>query len=118
MSLLDRGPFTVEVVTMTTVQDGMGSTLVPSIPVTVTGLQMQPVSSEEADALGTTALTTFRLIGRGPWPGGPHSRVTVTGGPHSVGRMFDQRGEARLYGNGRLTRHVDVLITAAGSEMG
>lgn len=115
MSLLDRGPHAVTVTPMVEVSDGMGSTLEPGDPVAVSRVAVQPVSSDEAEALGVQAQTSYRVLGRGPWPGGINSLVRVDVGPYA-GRMFDQQGEARLYGMSARTAHFDVVLTARGAE--
>lgn len=114
MSLLDRGPHAVTVTPMVEVNDGMGSTLEPGEPVPVPRVAVQPVSAEESEALGVQALTSYRVIGRGPWPGGMNSTVLVDAGPFA-GRVFDQSGEARVYGMSPRTAHFDVLMTARGA---
>lgn len=111
MSLLDRGPHAVTVTPMVEVKDSMGTTLEPGDPIHVGGVALQPVSAEEAEALGVQARTSYTLIGRGDWPGGVNSTVTVTAGPYE-GRTFDQSGEARIYGMSPRTAHYDVTLTS------
>lgn len=115
MSLLDRGPHAVTVTPMVKVSDSMGTTIEPGTPVAVDNIAVQPVSADEAEALGVQARTSYRVIGRGPWPGGINSTVRVDAGPYA-GRTFDQDGEARIYGMSPRTAHFDVLITSRGSE--
>jgi hypothetical protein len=74
------------------------------------------VSVEESDALGLQASTTFRVIGRGPWPGGLYSRIAWQQDP-SAEREFDQVGEARIYSVRRRTAHFDVILKARGAEV-
>lgn len=116
MSLLDRGPHSVTVTPMVLVEDSMGSTLEPGDPVPVERVAIQPVATEEAEALGVQALTSVRVIGRGPWPGGINSRVRIDVGPYA-GRVFDQSGEARFYGMSSRTAHFDAILTARGAEV-
>lgn len=115
MALIDNGPHAVTVTPMVTVKDSMGSTTTPGAPVSVPRVAVQPVSAEEAESLGVQARTSYRVIGRGPWPGGINSTVTVDAGPYA-GRTFDQSGEARIYGMSPRTAHFDVLMTARGAE--
>lgn len=115
MSLLDRGPHTVTVTPMVEVRDSMGTTLEPGAPVTVQRVAVQPLSADEAEALGVQARTAYRVIGRGPWPGGINSSIRVDTGPYA-GRVFDQDGEARIYGMSPRTAHFDVAMTARGAE--
>ena len=116
MGLIHRGPHTVTVTPRVKVTDSMGTTIRDGTPVQVTGVAVQPVSAEESEALGTQALTTYRIIGAGQWPGGVQSKVRVDVGPYT-GRTFDQQGEARVYGMSPRTAHFDVLVTARGSEV-
>ena len=116
MSLLDRGPHSVTVTPMVEVQDSMGTTIQPGTPVSLSGLALQPVEASEAEALGVQARTSYRVIGRGGWPGGVHSVVRVDAGPYA-GRSFDQSGEARIYGMSARTAHFDVVITSGSAEV-
>lgn len=116
MSLLDRGPHSVTVTPMVTVGDSMGTTLQPGTPVAVEHIAIQPVSAEESEALGIAVSTSYRIIGRGGWPGGVHSRVLVDVGPNA-GRTFDQHGDAREYGMSPRTAHFDVVIKSGSSEV-
>ncbi|WP_165831858.1 hypothetical protein [Brachybacterium endophyticum] len=93
----------------------MGSTVEPGAPVTVGHIAIQPVDAAEAEALGVQARTSCRVIGRGPWPGGINSTIRIDAGPYE-GRVFDQDGEARIYGMSPRTGHFDVLITSRGAE--
>jgi hypothetical protein len=108
VSLLDRGPHTLVVTPKVEVTDRYGgTTYVDGDPVTVRG-SVQPVSTEETEALGVQVDTTYRFIGR-DWPGGIHSTVVWDG------RNWDQQGEARRYGMSPRTAHVDVILTARGT---
>lgn len=116
MSLLDNGPHQVEVISREVVEDKLGRTVKDSTPVVVRGVAVQPVTADEATAFGVQAQSSYRVIGRGNWPGGLHSKVRVLVGPEA-GRLFDQSGEARVYGMSRRTAHFDVLITARGAAV-
>lgn len=116
MNLLDRGPHAVTVTPMVTVEDSMGTSIGPGTPVAVPNVAVQPVDATEAESLGVQARTAYRIIGRGPWPGGINSTVRVDTGPYA-GRVFDQDGEARIYGMSPRTAHFDVLVTARGAEV-
>lgn len=116
MALIHRGPHTVTVTPRIKVTDSMGTTTKDGPPVRVPHLAVQPVSAEESDSLGTQALTTYRIIGAGEWPGGVNSKVRIDDGPYA-GRTFDQQGDARIYGMSPRTAHFDVLVTARGSEV-
>ena len=115
MTLLDRGPHAVTVTPMVKVKDSMGTSIEPGDPVPVAGVAVQPMDATEAEALGVQARTSYRVIGRGPWPGGINSTVRIDTGPYA-GRTFDQNGEARIYGMSPRTAHFDVLITSRGAE--
>lgn len=125
VSLLDRGPHTVTVQTMVRSRDGLGSTLAEGEQFTLAGVSVQPVevsgagvqSMEDGARSGTQVRTTYRVIARGPWPGGPHSRVRVDVGP-MAGRWFDQSGEAREYVMSPRTSHVVVMMTVRNGEVG
>lgn len=112
MSILDRGKHSVTVVPQVTTTDEYGGIVTTDgPPVTVSGCQVQPTTAEESDSLGMQATTIYRVIGRGPWPGGIVSRVEWDG------REWDQIGEARQYTNGRRTGHFDTLIRARSAEV-
>lgn len=114
MSLLDYGPHQVHVIPRVVVEDSLGSTVKDGNPVLVKNVAVQPVSADEATTFGVQAQSSYRVIGRGEWPGGVHSKIRVLVGP-GAGRVFDQFGEARIYGMSRRTAHFDVLITARGT---
>lgn len=116
MNLLSHGPHAVTVTPMVKITDSMGTSIEPGEPIEVTRVALQPVEAAEAEALGVQALTTYRVIGRGQWPGGIDSTVRVDSGPYA-GRQFDQSGEARLYGMSPRTAHFDVLITSRYAEV-
>jgi len=117
-ALLDTGPETLAVQLRKPRTDSLGSTtwLNDGDPVEVKGAQVEPVTTDEAQSLGLEMLTSYRVTCRGPWPerptdpGAVHSRITWNG------REWDQRGEPRRYGRGRLTRHVVVFISARGAR--
>lgn len=114
MSLLDNGPHAVTVTVMTgTKNQYNGWDLTPAgDPISVSGVSVQPVTDEEvASSGGTIEITSKRIIGRGPWPGGVHSVV------HWNGRDWDQQGEARIYGMSERTGHFDVIVHSRSSEV-
>lgn len=112
MSILDKGAHEVTVVPRIETTGEYGEVvLTDGAPVVVPGCQVQPVSAEEADSLGAQATTIYRVLGRGPWPGGIVSRVEWDG------RTWDQIGEARKYTNGRRTQHFDAIIRARSTEV-
>lgn len=107
VSLLDRGVHEVVVTPRVKTVGEYGETvLADGLPVAVSGCQVQPVTAEEAESLNVSATTTYRVVGRGPWPGGLVSQVSWNG------RLWDQVGEARVYTNGRRTAHFDAIIQA------
>lgn len=109
--LLDTGRETVTVTPQIKMIDGIGgSKYVDGNPVTVPRVMVQPVTTAELAEMGLQPVTTFRVIGRGPWPGGSRSRVDWRG------RTFRQVGEHSVYVSGIATQHVDVIIQAEGAE--
>lgn len=113
MSLLNSGPHSVIVTPKVTVRGSLGSEQVDGEPVTVPRVAVQPTMIEEdLTSEGTSAASTYRLIGRGAWPGGPLSKVEVVSGPH-LG-TYDQDGPARVYGMSPRTAHYDVLLRRRG----
>lgn len=117
MSLLDSGPHLVTVTPMVATEDRYGAvTLSPGDPMQVRGA-LQPASVDEDDGLDPEAPSQWLFICRGPWPGGPHSLVTVDEHPYLAGREFDQHGEARTYGMSPRTQHVDIALTARAVEV-
>lgn len=112
MSLLDRPSHKVVVTPQVKEPNRYGGNdLVDGDPVTVR-CNVQTVSVEEIQALGgNVALTTYRCIGRGPWPGGHKSMVKWDG------REWSQLGEARKYSQSRRTRHFDAIIQARTAEV-
>lgn len=80
-------------------------------------VNVQPVSTAEAESLGLTVNTVYRLKywpnehGGVPWVGGAYSRITWDG------REFDQQGEAMVSSMSPRTGHVKVLMSARGSEV-
>jgi len=107
MTLMDRGRHKVLVIPKLGKQDSAKAWFWVDLPaVEVEGLHIEKVSTEEATALNSQVATVYRVIGRGPWPGGAKSIVKW------MGRDWDQLGEAMVYGNGRRTQHFDVLIQA------
>lgn len=78
-------------------------------PVQVRGI-VQPISAEEAEALGQVVTTVYRLLCRS-FPAGGFSRVEWDG------REWDVVGEpARQRGVSMATRNVSVLLRARGVE--
>lgn len=110
MGLLSKGRTEVTVTPTERTRDDLGAPVrTPGAPVVRRGI-VEPVTAAEIAAdPGLRADTEYRFIGRGPWPGGPRSKVTW------AGRSWEQIGEARVYGTGRRTAHVVVLIKAAGT---
>lgn len=86
--------------------DGYGTEIrVPSLsPVKVRGL-MQPVSSEEAVALGQSVGTVYRLIAR-DLPGGAWAKVAWGG------RTWDVLGEPQRRRYSAMSAHDSVLLLA------
>lgn len=122
MSLLDDGPHEVQVIPRLAVDDGYGSTkFIDQPPVRVRG-SCQPQSATEQELLGLQGQVTYQFITRGPWPWDMVSHV-IWEGPNAEwpGRKWDQEGEAKIYGMGRRTQHVDVTLrarTAKGTSSG
>ena len=114
VSILDRGPHVVEVTTKVKSEGSLGTEYKSGPPVVVRNVAVQPVSAEESQELGITARTTYRIIGRGEWPGGVMSTVKILTGPTSG--VFDQHGVARYYGMSGRTAHYDVFIIQRGTE--
>lgn len=111
MSLLDRGKELLVVRPMVKTKNEYGTwDLVPGPPVSVMAA-VQPVTVEEVEAIGTTADTTKRVIGRGPWPGGLHSVIEWDG------REWDQKGENRDYRMSPRTAHFDIIMVARSAEV-
>lgn len=114
MSLLARGPHTVTVrsrVRTNSTDRGNNPKFELGEPVTVQGVSVQPMTAEEQLAFRAEfdvapATLVQRVIGRGPWPGGPYSRVTFRG------REYDQVGEAQVHSTGRRTGHFTAVIKA------
>ena len=61
---------------------------------------------------------TVRVIyGRGPWPGGPHSKIRVLNGPEGADDLtYQQAGSAVHYGASPMTAHYKVRVDAIGVE--
>lgn len=115
MSLLDNGPHTVTVIPRVAVKGTMGNTnYKDGVPVVIPRVSVQPLSSSERSELGISTSESYKVIGRGDWPGGALSKVRVNVGP--VTGMFDQSGPARVHGMSPRTAHYNVVITARGSE--
>lgn len=115
MSILDNGPHTVIVTPMVTTRGSLGSKTVPGEPVTLTGVAVQAVTTRGEDAGEARVDVTYRVIGRGCWPGGHKSIVEVVDGPR-LG-LFDQEGEAAMAGMSARVQHFDVAIRARTSEV-
>lgn len=121
---LEDGPHTVEVTPMT-VEDGpTGRRYVPGTPVIVGKVFVQPSSGSALRAAETRTVekglfdeTVRAIYGRGPWPGGPHSKVRVIKGPEGAdGLTYQQAGSAVHYGASPMTAHFKVRIDATGVE--
>lgn len=121
---LEDGPHTVEVTPMT-VEDGpTGRRYVPGTPVVVGKVFVQPSSGSALRASETRTVEkglfdeTVRVIyGRGPWPGGPHSKIRVIKGPEDAeDPTYQQAGSAVHYGASPMTAHFKVRIDATGVE--
>lgn len=109
LSLLDRGPHTLDVYPETTRTDDLGNvTAVPSAaPVRILAA-VQPVTSDELSAAGQDLLTTYRVICRDA-PLGAWARIRwVDGG----GTWWDVIGQPRRYGMSPRTGHIDAIIRA------
>lgn len=114
MSIIDRGPHTVEVTPKVKTSGSLGTEYKNGPPVIVRRVAVQPISAEESQELGIVAHTSYRIIGRGKWPGGALSKVRVVVGPTNA--TFDQHGDARIYGMSKRTAHFDVTIVQNGTE--
>lgn len=119
---LEEGPHTVEVTPMV-VEDGpTGRRYVPGTPVVVSKVLVQPSSGSALRASETRTVEkglfdeTVRVVyGRGPWPGGPHSKVRVLNGPEGAdSTIFQQAGSAVHYGASPMTAHYKVRVDAVG----
>lgn len=115
MSILDQGPHTVTVIPKTRVKNRLNTwELIPGEPVEMVGVSVQalgaaptkPVSEAVQTGLGEQVRTNLRVLGRGPWPGGPYSEVIWEG------RVYDQEGEAAVYSMSARTQHFSVVLTA------
>lgn len=109
MSLLDSGPYTVQVFLEEAATDSRGNPVrrpKPSGPVTVPGVFMQPVTSQRAlrdlDE-GQRLEVEFRLIARTA-PVGPWSAVVWQG------RRFVPTGAPQARDESLPTRHVTVNL--------
>lgn len=104
MSLLDgRQVAKVEVATLVP-NAYNGGDITYASPVSVR-CSVQPLSSDEATALGIQIDTAYTVFAR-RWPGGPYSRVTWDG------RQWFQHGEAARRRMGRATQHDRAIILA------
>jgi len=121
---LEEGPHTVEVTPMV-VEDGpTGRRYVPGTPVVVGKVLVQPSSGSALRASETRTVEkglfdeTVRVIyGRGPWPGGPHSKIRVLNGPEGADDLtYQQAGSAVHYGASPMTAHYKVRVDAIGVE--
>lgn len=80
-------------------------------------VNVQPVSSSEAESLGMQVSTLYRVKyfpqahGGVPWVGGAYSRITWNG------REFDQQGEAMVSSMSPRTGHVKILMAARSSAV-
>lgn len=112
MSLLDRGPHTLQVWLATKSSDAYGGTTktYPGPPVTVAGAMVQPLTAAEAYNLGVQADTAYKVICRN-WPGGPYTKAVWNG------RTLFQRGEATEHSVGRRTRHYSAILVANSAEV-
>lgn len=117
--LVERGPHTVTVTPMRTLDDGLGQVVAKGEPVTLSGVMVQPISAPESDlATGTVGAATWRVIGAGIWPGGPYASIRVDVGPPGLqGRIFDQVGDVQARASGRRTHHFVVAMSAHGQEV-
>jgi len=106
----------VTVIPAVEVQDAYGSTFTDGEPIPGVGVDIQPAADDNRYSLSDQAFTEVRLIGRGSWPGGLHSKITVEEGPYQ-GRTFDQQMEVREYGMSRATAHFDARFRVRGAEV-
>lgn len=118
MSLLDHGPHTVVVTPKVQEADGYGgSKYVDGDPVTIEGCSVQALTSDEKQTLnGSEVDATDRVIWRGPWPGGPKSKVEWHDAVFNEDVTFNQVGIPRRYSMSPRTRHVDVLLQQVSAE--
>ena len=118
VSLLN-GPHTVLVFTKERVEDAMGYELVDRPPIRLTGVTVQAYFGQSGaiDEYpdGTQVRSSFKVFGRGHWPGGLNSVIRVENGTHA-GREFDQDGEAVVFDRSPMTAHYEVGLTARVPE--
>lgn len=113
MALLDRGNQSCVVTPKIRGKDDTNSSVwSDGAPVTVSHGMLQKASSAELSPIrGTQIVDLYRWIGRGPWPGGPHSTVAC------MGLILEQVGNAMVYNSGQNTPHVSVLLKAVITEV-
>ncbi len=101
--LIDSGPDVIEFFPEVDAEDSYGTPVrIPSsTPVRLTA-QVKRSSSDEADALGQQALSTWRFTTSRDLPPGPWSALTVNGRPAQV------VGEPQPQGRSPRTRHTLV----------
>lgn len=113
VSLLDRGPHTLDVWLAEETPDPVygGTTKSwPGLPIRVDGAMVQPVTAAEATSLGIRPDTSYKVICR-TWPGGMWSKVNWSG------RTVYQRGETRIHSVGRRTRHHSAVLVTDVTEV-
>lgn len=110
--MLDSPAHVVEVVPQVKTKNAYnGWDLADGEPILVP-CNVQTVTAEEMQVLGGTLTgTLMRCIGRGPWPGGVHSRIRW------AGAEWDQEGDARVYSQSPRTAHFDAIIRRRSSEV-
>lgn len=116
VSRVRRGVHVVQVHRVTRSDSPYGPEHHATDPVTVR-CNVQPVSTEEAQALGLSVSTVYRVKywpgehGGAPWPGGPYSRITWRG------RIFEQRGDVLESSMSPRTAHVKTLMVDVSAEV-
>lgn len=80
-------------------------------------VNVQPVSTVEAESLGLSVTTTYRIKywpqahGGKPWIGGAYSRIIWEG------NEYDQQGDPMVSVMSPVTGHVKVFMTARASQV-
>lgn len=111
MSLLDRGPHTVTVVPKIATKTDYNTYDFTDGPRFIrSGVGVQQVSAEEAAGLNVDAKSTYRIYGRGLWPGGPHSTIVWQG------RTYHQVGDPTVLDMSPRTGHFEVLMESRSTQ--
>lgn len=117
MSTLRKGKHTVAVQAMEEEITSRGLVVQKPGAVVTLSVNVQPLQSAEAESIGVSVSTSYRLKyfpnahGGVPWPGGAYSRITWQG------REYDQVGEATLSSMSSTTSHYRVVMKARESQV-